>query len=152
MKPFNYSLKKAVIITQCDYSHTRLVDHSGARKCDNFDESSNDIKLAAWVARSFGVDAQDIDYIEDWNLSNIKAVFEGLKKQFKSYSKIDQRCFLFVYCQGHGCFDLEKWYMILNGLYNNIFPIEETLRDITKYAKLSTVFAVYNLSRMIGPV
>ena len=41
--------------------------------------------------------------------------------------------------------------MILNGLYNNTFAIEKTLREITQVAKLSTILGIYNLSRLNGP-
>ena len=42
--------------------------------------------------------------------------------------------------------------MVLNGLYQNTLPIEKILREITSYSKLTTVFSVYNLSRLKGPV
>ena len=42
--------------------------------------------------------------------------------------------------------------MVLNGLYQNTLPIEKILREITLYAKLTTVFSVYNLSRLRGPI
>ena len=79
-EPFTFSLKKAVIITQSDYSLTRIVNHQEAWKCTDLDDSIEDTKLAAWVARSFGVASEDITFIEDWTLQKIKPVFESIKK------------------------------------------------------------------------
>ena len=46
----------------------------------DLDDSSEDVKLAAWVARSFGVASEDIIFIEDWTLQKIRPVFENIKK------------------------------------------------------------------------
>ena len=66
-----------------------MVNHVGSKSCKNLEETSQDAKLAAWVARSFGVAAEDIIFIEDWTQVKIRAVFDSIRKQFKSFSQIE---------------------------------------------------------------
>ena len=106
-----------------------------------------DVSKITAIAHGFGIEDKDITLIEDWTVEEMDKVFENIKIEFENLGMKRQRGFLYVYCSGHGCIELKRLYMILNGTASNIYPIEQILRDIAFSSDLATVFAIYDLGK-----
>ena len=110
--------------------------------------TKDDAKVATYHARGFGIEDEDIIYIEDMTITEIDKIVMEIKKSFLELANKRKRSFLYVYVAGHGCVDNQKQLLTLNGTSGNLYAIEDVCREISRYTKnMCTVFAVYDVCK-----
>ena len=66
-------MKKALIFHQEDYSLTKLLG-GGCSSCENIVYTKHDAKVATQHAKGFGIEEEDITYIEDMTITEINLI------------------------------------------------------------------------------
>ena len=66
---------KAIVISQSDYSLTRLLDCNGCKSLTDLPISKHDIQVITHSALGMGIAEKDIIYIEDWSSSDMSQAF-----------------------------------------------------------------------------
>ena len=77
-----FGLAKAIVISQSDYSLTRLLDCNGCKSLTDLPISKQDIQVISHSALGMGIVEKDIIYIEDWSSSEILQVFQQITQEF----------------------------------------------------------------------
>ena len=82
------------------------------------------------------------------SLKEIDNIIINLRLEWIPIVKEGKRCFLFVYCAGHGLAD-QRQYMVFNGTSGNLYRMEAQLRDIANLEgkKAVTVFGIYDMCK-----
>ena len=145
----DFAVKKAIIIIQSNYNLTRELNNPGSSLCQDIYTAKQDKVVATSIAHGFGVHDKDITHMSNWTTKAIDEQLQRITEEFDALSNKGQRTFLYVYCLGNGCIDskLRRLFLLLNGTASNMYPIEQNVRNITSASKLSTVFAMYDLSQ-----
>ena len=139
-----FAAKKALIIHQSDYSSTRMI-------CKNsfgdLPSTKQDAINATHLAHGFGIADRDIVYFNNLDLPTMNKKVNDIKRELQTLAKQGKPTFLLVYGAGHGLAG-QRQYMVLNDTSGNLFPIEQTCRNVcTATKRLCTVFAVYDMCK-----
>ena len=139
-----FTVKTAVIIHQKNYELLRL---HYPKLFQDLPATEQDAINARKLAHGFNIPDEEIIFIEDKPITEIKKILWDIARRFKALGLKGERTFLFVYCAGHGVAD-QRQYIVLNGTSGNLYPIEAELRSIVGATqKMCTVFAVYDMCK-----
>ena len=72
----DFSVRKALIFHQEDYTLARMIDAKGSAQWYDLPNTKQDAEIAKQIAHGFGIEDCDIVLIEDWTVVEIKEVFE----------------------------------------------------------------------------
>ena len=140
--------KMLVIVTQADYSLVRQLFPEKDRAFGNLPATDQDAKGARHIGHGFGIGDPNILHLKNFTIKQLSDFLHNrIKRRYRELSRKQKRCLLVIYCAGHGLADQRQW-MVLNSTSGNIYPIEETARDICRFTKnLTTTLCIYDMCK-----